>query len=109
MYYELGPHGEKDESDPCHQIPSRQELRPFNTSRDPGLEGRVWKGEAQSFLLSGRSYCQEEETRKDFLEDAWMSDHGKRRRGLPGRGKKMCRRREAGLGCCALGAWNHSF
>lgn len=56
------------------------------------------EGEALSFLLSGRGCCQEEETRKDFLEDAWMNDYGKRRRGLPGRGKNRGRSREAGLG-----------
>lgn len=91
MDYELGPHGEKDEWDPCHQVHSRWELRPFSTSGDPRLEGRVWEGEAQSFLLSGRGCCQEEETRKDFLEDACMNDHGKRRRGLPGREKNVDR------------------
>ena len=57
----------------------------------------MWEGAAQKFLPAGRGCCQEEATRKDFLEDAWMNDHGKRRKGLPGGGKNMCRSREAGL------------
>lgn len=111
MDYELGPHGEKDERDPCHQVHSRWELRPFSTFRDPRLEGRVREGEAQSFLLSGRGRCQEEETRKDFLEDAWMNDHGKRRRGLPGQRKEHRQKPEAERqGWAAVpGVWNHSF